>query len=213
MCEIIFYNWVAIFAWTLLLKLWIELQFSSNYHNILFNVHSIYSSNYYNIIFKDIKTRSHLYKAYIKPDIDYCLPVWGNHNTVEAIPFDKLLTRAKSIITRNITANLCNADFNTFCITDFTIIVYFLLLFAFLLHVHLNNNIFNSTFKILSDVEKPMATCAFDSFKLHTIKSKKSCDNYFLFTAPKLRNMLPNNVTCVTNFNAFRTSVVKQLFK
>ena len=62
---------------------------------------------------------------------------------------------------------------------------------------------------MLSDVEKPMATHVSESFKLHIVKSKKSCDNCFLFTVPKLWNMLPNNVTCIVNFNAFHTSVVK----
>ena len=58
-----------------------------------------------------------------------------------------------------------------------------------------------------------MTACAFDSFKLHIVKSKKPCDNCFLFTTPKLRNMLPNNVTRITNFNAFCTSIIKHSFK
>ena len=61
-----------------------------------------------------------------------------------------------------------------------------------------------------------MAIRASDSFKLHIVESKKSFDNFFyffLFTAPKLWNMFPNNVTCVKNFNAIRTNVVKNLFK
>ena len=66
---------------------------------------------------------------------------------------------------------------------------------------------------MLSDIEKPMATRTSDSFKLHKVKSKKSCDNCVLFTAPKLWNMLPNNITCIKNFNASRTSIVTHLFK
>ena len=38
--------------------------------------------------FMDMKTRSYLYKAYIKPDIEYCLPDWGNHNTAQATSFN-----------------------------------------------------------------------------------------------------------------------------
>ena len=83
----------------------------------------------------DIRTRSHLYKAYIKPDIEYCLLIWGNHNTAQATSFNKLLMCAKRIIIRNITVNLCNTDFNTLCIAGFNIIVFLTVtLPAFLLH-------------------------------------------------------------------------------
>ena len=161
----------------------------------------------------NIKTRSHLYKAYIKPDIEYCLPVWGNHNTAQAAFFNKLLTRAKRIITRNVTANLCKADFNTFCFADFHTIVFFTVPCQLFYYIHSNNNFLNFTFTVLSDVGKPMATRASESFKLPIVKTKKSCDNCVLFKAPKLWNLLPNNVTCIKNFNAFHTSVVKHLFK
>ena len=84
-----------------------------------------------------------------------------------------------------------------FCIADFNTIVFFTVTHQLFYSIYSINNIFNSTFKMLSDDEKLMTTCTSDSFKLHIVKSKKSCDNYFLFTASKLWNMLPNNVTCM----------------
>ena len=120
----------------------------------------------------DIKTRSHLYKAYIKPDIEYYLPVWGNHNTAQATSFNKLLTHAKRIITRNKTANLCNTDFNTFCIADFNNFVFLTVTCQLFYCIHSSNNVLNFTFKMLSDGKKLMATRASDSFKLHIRKSK-----------------------------------------
>ena len=109
---------------------------------------------------------------------------------------------------------MSNADFIAFCIANFNhTIVFYTVTCQFFYCIHSNNNVLNSTFKMLSVVEKLMATCASDSFKLHIVKSKMSCDNCILFTAPKLWNMSPNNVTCIKNFKAFRISVVKHLFK
>ena len=72
----------------------------------------------------DTKTRGHVHKAYIKPDLDYCLPVWGNHGTAQTTTVNKLLTRAKHKIMRNNSTELANSDCNLFCISDFNDIVF-----------------------------------------------------------------------------------------
>ena len=102
---------------------------------------------------------------------------------------------------------------HTLCIADYNTIALFTATCQLFDCIHSNNDIFNLTFKMLSDDEKPMATRASDSFKLHIVKSKKSCKIFFFILLSKLWNILPNNVTCITNFNAFCTSIVKRLFR
>jgi hypothetical protein len=156
----------------------------------------------------DTKTRGHVYKAYIKPDLDYCLPVWGNHGTAQATAINKLLTRAKRIIIRNNLANLSNSDYNLFCISDFNNIVFLATVCQF--HRCMYGDLQCCDFNKLSQVH---ATRASVSMKCVTDKNRKCCDNSFIFSAPKLWNMLPNSVTSISNFNAFYASAVKHIFK
>ena len=43
-------------------------------------------------------------------------------------------------------------------------------------------------------------------------ESKCSCDNCFLFNAPKLWNSLPNAITSLDNYYLFDNSVFKHIF-
>ena len=68
----------------------------------------------------------------------------------------------------------------------------------------------NITF--LNQVNKSVHTRASQSNKAFIFKSKKSCNNCFIFAAPKLWNTLPNNVTMSNNFNVFYAGLIKFIF-
>ena len=158
--------------------------------------------------FSGTKTRGHVYKAYSKPDLDYCLPVWGNYGTAQATAVNKLLTRAKRIIRRNNSTELSNSDYNLFYISDFNNIVFLAVVCQF--HRCMYGDLQYSDFNKLSQVQ---ATRAFISMKFVTDRNRKCCDNNFTFAAPKLWNRLPNSITCISNFNVFYVSAVKHTFK
>jgi hypothetical protein len=158
----------------------------------------------------DTRTRAHIYKAYIKPDLDYCLPIWGSHGTAQATLFNKLLCRAKRIITRNNSAELSNDDFNHFCLADFNNIVLLAIVCQFHQCLYAGFNLCD--FTLLSDINKSMSTRGSDAMKCRVDKNRKCCNNSFRYSAPKLWNTLPNNVTCIPNFTTFYSSAVKHIF-
>ena len=51
--------------------------------------------------------------------------------------------------------------------------------------------------------------CAYFAYKSYLTLSKKSWDNCFLYTAPKLLNSLPNNITSQCKVNSFNTYLLK----
>ena len=50
------------------------------------------------------------------------------------------------------------------------------------------------------------------SNKAYVQRSLCSCDNSFIFTAPKLWNILPNNVTSIKDFSSFSFDTAKFFF-
>ena len=54
-----------------------------------------------------------------------------------------------------------------------------------------------------------MSTRASFANKSYITLFKKSCDNCFLYTAPKLKNSLPKNTTSQFNVNSFNTYLFK----
>ena len=156
----------------------------------------------------ETKTRSHVYEAYIKPDLDYCLPVWGNHSTAQATAVNKLLTKAKRVITRNNSTKLSNFDYNLFCISDFNNIVFLAVVYQ--IHRCMYGDLQCSDFNKLSQVH---ATRASISMKCVTDRNRKCCDNSFTFAASKLWNRLLNSINCISNFNVLYVSAFKHIFK
>ena len=43
----------------------------------------------------DTRTRAHVFNAHIKPDLDFCPPVWGTHGSAHVTAMNRLLLRAK----------------------------------------------------------------------------------------------------------------------
>jgi hypothetical protein len=65
-----------------------------------------------------LNARRHIYVTCIKPHIEYCLPVWAFCGGEEA-SIDKLLVRAKRIITNCKSGAVVNDDFNLYSIATF----------------------------------------------------------------------------------------------
>ena len=144
----------------------------------------------------DTRTRAHIFKAYIKPGLDHCLPVWGNFGTVQATAVNKLLLRTKRIILRvpkHKTVELLNSDFKTFCLADFNNIVFLTIVYQF--HHCIYSGLNCCDFKLLSEVNlSNLCTRASAANKCEINKNKKCCDNSFIYLAPKLWNRLDNTI-------------------
>ena len=119
----------------------------------------------------DLKTRAHLFKAYCKPNPDYCLLVWGNYCAAQATIANRLLVRVKRIIKRNNAAVLCNSDFNIFNLADFNNIVFLSVVIEFFHYIHCINNVSNHNFALLASINKSMPNHSLNSFKLKTQQS------------------------------------------
>ena len=65
------------------------------------------------------RSRAHIYTSCIKPHLEYCLPVWACCGGEQA-RLDKLLERAKRIITKSKTVLLTNDDFTAFGLDTFS---------------------------------------------------------------------------------------------
>jgi hypothetical protein len=159
------------------------------------------------------RARRHIYVTCIKPHIEYCLPVWAYCGGEEA-SIDKLLVRAKCIITNCKSGAVVNDDFNLYSIATFANLRFLSVVCQYFYFVHKRVNGCDSVFSVplLSQCNKSMSTRASVSNKVLLQSSKHSCENCFMFTAPKLWNSLPNTVTCLVNFNTFYTNVIKTVF-
>ena len=155
------------------------------------------------------RTRAQFYKTCIKPHIDYCLPVWA-HCGAEQAKLDRTLTRAKQTIANSRCANIEKTDFKHFCLATFTDLTILAIACQYFNHVHSED--FNANISLLSQINKSMSTRASLANKSFIQISKKSCDNCFLYSAPKLWNSLPNSVTSQVNFSSFYQNLIQYVF-
>ena len=68
----------------------------------------------------NVNTRLIAYNAFIKPHLDYCLPVWGNTCTSVASELDRTLARCLRTISGSHTSTFSRASLETYGICDFT---------------------------------------------------------------------------------------------
>ena len=137
----------------------------------------------------NIQTPAQFYKTCIKPHIDY---------------------RAKQIITNCRCVNIEKSDFKQFCLAKFSDLVVSSVVPQYFTNVHSQD--FNVNISLVSQINKSMSMCASFANKSYITFSKKSCDNCFLYTAPKLWNSLPNNITSQCKVNSFNTYLFKYVF-
>ena len=65
---------------------------------------------------------------------------------------------------------------------------------------------------LLKNIDKSEVTCASLSNKVLQTDSKRSCDNSFVYQAPKIWNILPNNITALTDYKLFLSALLKFVF-
>ena len=160
------------------------------------------------------RTRAHVYKVFIKPDIDFYLPIWSQCGAAHTRRLNKLLQKVKRIITHDKSATVTNSDYKIYCLADFNSIAMYVSVCQFFNFVHVSsqNDLLFTLFCTINISDKSTSTRASLANKLQVPKSKHSCDNCFLYTAPKLWNKLPNNVTCKSDFKNFRAGAAKVIF-
>ena len=125
----------------------------------------------------NIRSHAHVYKTCIKPHLEYCLPVWACCGS-EQTAIDRVLKRAKRIITNQRTDSIVAGDFNSFNLTSFANMKLISVTSQYFYSVNMPdcNNI-----TLLNQVNKSVHTCASQANKAYICKSKKSCDNCFVF--------------------------------
>ena len=65
---------------------------------------------------------------------------------------------------------------------------------------------------LLKNIDKFVVTRASVSNKVLLTNSKLSCDNSFVFQAPTIWNILPNNITTLTDYKLFLSALLKFAF-
>ena len=65
---------------------------------------------------------------------------------------------------------------------------------------------------LLKNIDKSVVTRASVSNKVLLTNSKRSCDNSFVYQAPKIWNILPNNITALTDYKLFLSALLKFIF-
>jgi hypothetical protein len=158
----------------------------------------------------NVRSRAHIFKTCIKPHLDYCLPVWAFCGA-EHVTIDKLIVRAKRIITNSKVDTVQHDDFKSYGITSFHNLATIAVACQYFNSVHANNE---DSVSLLSQISgRTITTRASTSNKVCLDKSKKSCDNCFLYGAPLMWNNLPNSITILLSFSAFYSNLVKFLLK
>ena len=155
------------------------------------------------------RSRALIYKACVKPHLNYCTPVWaccGGEQTA----IDKLLLRAKQTVINSKNTTILKSDFRHFGIATFADLSLLSVACQFFDCIHNSSQIFD-TF-LLENLNASCVTRIFQSNKAYILKSKSSCNNCFYYHAPQLWNTLPNSVTCQLDFKIFYTSLTHFIF-
>jgi hypothetical protein len=114
------------------------------------------------------RSRAHIYKACIKPHLDYCLPVWACCGPEQAL-INKTLERTKRIVTNCKTAVIEKSDFNIFSLMSFVDLKLLSILCHYFYCMHVTDGNFNTNISLLKDNNSSMQTRASLSQKAHAI--------------------------------------------
>ena len=156
----------------------------------------------------NIKSRSLIYKTCIEPHIDFCLPIWcycGSEHT----KLDNLLIKFKRLVTNNKTASILKSDFRDFSIASFSELILVSVACQFFKCIHMPSD-FNPV--LLKNIDKSVVTRASVSNKVLLTNSQRSCDNSFVNQVLKIWNILPNNITALTDYKLFLSALLKFVF-
>lgn len=154
----------------------------------------------------NVNTRLIAYNAFIKPHLDYCLPVWGNTCTSVASELDRTLARCLRTISGSHTSTFSRASLETYGICDFTTHVFMSNVLAIHKQLHLptEHRAFNPCLLTASH-----DTRASQSNKLVLQCIKRTNDHYcFSVTGPSHWNSLPNSVTAANSSSSFKNKLL-----
>ena len=150
-----------------------------------------------------------IFKACVKPHLNYCTPVWACCRG-EQTAIDKLLLRAKQTVINSKNTIILKSDFRHFGIVTFTDLSLLSVACQFFDCIHNSSHFFN-TF-LLTDFNASCDTRASHSNNAYILKSKSSCDNCFYYHTSQLWNTSPNSVTCQLDFKIFYASLTRFIF-
>ena len=139
------------------------------------------------------RSRALIFKAWVKPLLNNCTPVWACCGG-ELTAIDKLLLRAKQTVINSKNTTILKSDFRHFGIATFADLSLLSVACQFFDCIHNSSQTFD-TF-LLKDFNASCVTRAIQSNKAYILKSKSFCDNCFYYHATQLWNTLPNPVTC-----------------
>ena len=148
-------------------------------------------------------TRRIVYNAFIRPHLEYCLPVWGNCTTTDCHAMDCLLTKCTKFLYGKQHIDSVNDITNSCSPTNFKNIVLLhnmRLMFSFIHSTCHNLNI--------DLITHSYSTRGSQSFKLSLHKFNFSSTKLsFYGTVPRQWNQLPNNVSIITDLNKFLQAI------
>ena len=154
------------------------------------------------------KTRVLAFNSYIRPHIEYCLPVWGNTNATTTKAMDRVLQRTIKILSNNQQISALNKEaFVTYNIPSFNSIV--------LLHnMSLMFNVMHNSAQVMFDdmnvtlLNTNHLTRASQHYKLQSRKLNFTCTEQSFYAAgPKQWNSLPNAITSTKTFTHFKNNL------
>ena len=148
--------------------------------------------------------RRKVYKSFIAPHLNYCLPVWGHLPKVSAVKMNNCLLRMLRTILLESSATFSPNAYELIDIQEFSNAVAFRCSSCI---SHALRQGICENYLLLDNAALPKSQMSLRSTganKLYTVQSKRKCDSYcFQQTAASVWNNLPNCITSITDSKQF----------
>ena len=127
------------------------------------------------------RSRTLVYKTCVKPHMEYCLLVCAYCGGEQA-GFDRVLERARRVVTGSNTTTVGKGDFHTYGLACFADLMLLSVVGQYFYCEHNTSTV--SQASLLSQINKTMQTRTSQSNKALIVTSKRCCDNCFFIYSP-----------------------------
>jgi hypothetical protein len=157
----------------------------------------------------NMRSRLQLFNAFIKPHLQYCLPVWGNCSVALQHAFDKTLIRCVRYILADSNIHDLNRRIldctHIFKFTQFVTMANVITVFN-ILHSPKNIDYFVCT--LLTDLSQRTSRSVEANKIVVPVFKHKSDDLCFLIHGQKAWNALPNKITAIQHYPTFMCALI-----
>ena len=147
------------------------------------------------------------FNAFIRPHLDYCLPVWDNSSSSITQDMDKVLVQCARVIHGQHDIKLSSLTMKSCGLCDFAMLVFMSNVIAMFYQLR------SSASSCPVQLDSSHNTRASSSNRLLPSQVKRSVDNHcFCVTSVRHWNKLPNSITVLTDINIFKKRLLVFIF-